>query len=87
MKRRDVVTRHRCNSVVVAEGFATERVIRIEAFVERGKNEVVGGVLTHEEFFDYDFAFSIELGKTKRWLAHNVGEQFHTGLKFTYWKA
>jgi hypothetical protein len=72
---------------MVAESFATERVIGIETFVKRREYEIVGGVLAHEEFFDDHLAFSIELGKTKRWLAHNVGEQFHPSLKFTDWKA
>ena len=79
--------RHRGNGVVITERFATKRVIGIEAFVQRRENEVVGGVLTHEEFFDDDLTFSIEFGKTKRWFAHNVGEQFHPSLKFANRKA
>ena len=87
MKQSDIVTRHCGNGVVITKSFATKRVIGIETFVERRENEVVGGVLTHEEFLNDDLAFSIEFRKAKRWFAHNVGEQFHPSLKFANRKA
>ena len=87
MERGDVVAAHGLDGVAGAEGLAPERVLGVEALVERGEHEVVGGVLAHEDLLDDDLPLGVELVGPERRLAHDVGQQAQAGLELGHGQA
>ena len=83
----DVVAAHGLDGLAGAEGLAAERVLGVEALVERGEHEVVGGVLAHEDLLDDDLTLGVELVGPERRLAHDVGQQAQAGLELGHGQA
>ena len=81
MEGGDLVAGHGLDGVSGTEGLPAERVPGEQALVQRGEDEVVRGVLTHEDLLDDDLALGVELVGPERRFAHHVGQQAQPGLE------